>query len=193
MRRLAAAAALSALLLTGCANSTTPQPVASASSTAGQALLARYGLDNKTTVEIIDRLDRLGGTDRPADLKASVRRDALIVTGGTQEFSLAIPNDRFYLSVAPYVDKTHECFYHSLTTCKGELGGKDIQVTIVDKTHDRVLVDEQRTVFANGFTGFWLPRDIKGTLRVSSGGKVAETAFTTDKDAPTCLTTLRLS
>ena len=55
------------------------------------------------------------------------------------------------------------------------------------------LADEVRTTFANGFTGFWLPRDIDGTLRVTYGGKSGETAISTAAKAPTCLTTLRLT
>ncbi|MDP9822944.1 hypothetical protein J2S59_002753 [Nocardioides massiliensis] len=72
-----------------------------------------------------------------------------------------MPEDRFYLAVAPYVDQTHECFYHSLTTCLGELDSADVRVKIVDEANDEVLVDEVRTTFDNGFLGFWLPRDIE--------------------------------
>ncbi|WP_281366691.1 CueP family metal-binding protein [Nocardioides massiliensis] len=80
---------------------------------------------------------------------------------GRREVSLDVPEDRFYLAVAPYVDQTHECFYHSLTTCLGELDSADVRVKIVDEANDEVLVDEVRTTFDNGFLGFWLPRDIE--------------------------------
>jgi hypothetical protein len=55
-------------------------------------------------------------------------------------------------SVTPYVDQTHDCFHDSLTTCKGELASADVQVQIVDRTNDKVLVDETLTTFENGFT-----------------------------------------
>jgi hypothetical protein len=202
MKRLLLATAMSALLLTGCAaqsddrpttGSSTTQPTAPSVSDATGALLARYRLEGKTTAEIIDHLDRMGLNDRPTDMKASIRPDKLVVTHGTQEVNLDIPADRFYLSVAPYVNRTHDCFYHSLTTCKGELAGKAVQVKIVDTTSGKVLVDETTTTFDNGFVGFWLPRNIEGTLRMASDGRVAETKITTGSDAPTCLTTLRLS
>ena len=64
-----------------------------------------------------------------------------VVSAGSEEYSLGIREDRFYLSVAPYVDQTHDCFHHSLTTCKGELTSTDVQVQIVDVTNDEVLVD----------------------------------------------------
>ncbi|MBG0817802.1 CueP family metal-binding protein [Planomonospora sp. ID82291] len=202
MKRLVIATAVSALLLTGCAtpgDDTTAAPATTAPSAAPSAsagagpLLASHGLDGKSTVEIIDHLDRLSLQERPTDLRASVRPGELVVSGGAQEVGLPVPDDRFYLSVAPYTDQTHECFHHSLTTCKGELAARDIQVKIVDETNGRVLVDETRTTFANGFTGFWLPRGIEGTLKITYGGRTGEAEITTGQEAPTCLTTLRLA
>jgi len=204
MKRLVTAIVLSTLLLAGCAGQVDPMSTSqsvtpSTTDRSGPrapadavALLDEFGLEGKDTVEIIDRLDRLGGDDRPAGLMASVRPGELLLSAGAEEVSLAMPQDRFYLSVAPYVDQTHECFHHSLTTCTGELASTDVQVLVVDETDDRVLLDQTRTTFANGFTGFWLPRDIEGTLRVTYGRKTGEVEFTTDVDAPTCLTTLRL-
>ena len=109
------------------------------------------------------------------------------------EFTLDLPADRFHLSVAPYLDRTHECFYHSLTTCKAELAARDVVITVVAETSGKVLVDETRASFDNGFVGLWLPRDIEGTLRISYGGKAGETTIATGGKAPTCLTTLRLA
>ncbi|MDG4794067.1 CueP family metal-binding protein [Micromonospora sp. WMMD1082] len=208
-RQLLIATVTSALLLTGCATGsgspsvTTPSVPASeslpAESLPGESvpaeaipLLSDYGLGGKSAVEVIDHLDRLGGDQRPADLTASVRPQELVVSRGDEKFSIGLPQDRFYLSVAPYMDRTHDCFYHSLTTCKGELTAQDVQVRIVDQ-NDRVLVDEVRTTFDNGFVGFWLPRGVAGTLRLSYDGKVGQTAISTGDDAPTCLTTLRLT
>jgi hypothetical protein len=148
------------------------------------------GLD---VVDVIDRLDRLAGEDRPSDLMASVRPGELQLSAGDDTAALAIPADRFYLSVAPYVDHTHECFYHSLTTCQGELIGKDVEVKVVDATTGEVLVDETRTTFANGFVGFWLHRDITGTIEVGYDGLTARAEMSTEPDAPTCLTTLHLA
>lgn len=196
--RVLAAVVLLALTATGCGSSADdPTPPGAGSSPAGEPLLAEFDLDGLDAVQIVDRLDRLGGSDRPADLLASVRPGELQLTatadGAEDELVLPIPDDRFYLSVAPYVDQTHECFYHSLTTCQGELGGKRISVQIVDETHGTVLVDGPQTVFDNGFVGFWLPRDIEGTLRISYDGDQAETSFGTGEDDPTCLTTVKLA
>lgn len=200
--RAAGAAVLMAVTLTGCAaqtdNPRTSAPTGGTSAPArdsnaeAQQFLADYDLEGKGTVEIIDELDRLGGPERPQGLMASVRPEELIVSAGDDELSLEIPDDLFYLSVAPYIDQTHDCFNHSLTTCQGELASTEVQVQIVDRAGNDVLVDETRTTFENGFTGFWLPRNIEGTLRITSDGRSAEADFTTHPDAPTCLTTMHL-
>jgi hypothetical protein len=202
VKRRVIAAAVAAMTLTGCSASagddTTPEPATSTSASSSvpaeaTSLLARYDLGGMETVEIIDHLDRLGVDERPADLMASVRPGELLITSGDDEFELDVPDDRFYLSVAPYVDETHDCFYHSLTTCKGELVAEDVEVQIIDETNDTVLVDGTETTFDNGFVGFWLPRDIEGTLRVTYDGKVGEVDFATDDDGPTCVTTVQLA
>ncbi len=176
-----------ALAITGCSTS------ADGDAYEAEPLLARHGLAGMNTAEIIDHLDRQGGDDRPTDLMASVRPDELVISSNEQEFVLDIPDDRFYLSFAPYVDQTHECFYHSLTTCTGELASAELLVQVVDTATGEVLVDETRTTFENGFVGLWLPRDMEGTLRVSHDGKTGEVDITTDDDAPTCVTTLQLT
>lgn len=197
------ALALAATLVSGCAASaptpdaagggTTQTRSATGPSAAGQALLAEHGLTGRSAVEVIDTLDRMPVGKRPADLMASVRPDALIVSGDGTEVSLPIPSDLFYLSVAPYVDSTHDCFNHSLTTCKGELGGEDVEVSLVEEGSGSVLVDGVKTVFDNGFVGFWLPKDTTGTLRIRHDGKVAQARVSTHADAPTCLTTMQLA
>ncbi len=182
------AAAAAALLLTVAACSAdTPAAEPEVS-----APLAAHGLGGMTGKEIVDHLDRLGGEDRPADLMASVRAEELLVTDGTEEITVELPEDSFYLSVAPFVEATHECYYHSLTTCQGELAEQDVDVTFTT-TDGEVLIDETTTTFANGFVGYWLPRDVEGTFEVSHDGLTGEVAVTTGEEDPTCLTTLQLT
>ena len=206
MRRAATAAAAAVVLLGGCAStgpdaSTAPgsaskNPSSSAAlqeETQG-ALLAEHGLDGLEPVQIVDTLDRLPLDERPADLIASVRPDQLVLSGaaGGGETSLPLPEERFYVSVAPYVTSTHECFHHSLTTCKGELGGQDVRVTVTDDAGE-VVLDEEMTTFDNGFVGMWLPRGVEGTIAVAYDGKQGEVRFGTGDEDPTCLTTLQLA
>ena len=196
MKRLAALIGTLALVLTGCStadtNTATGPDTAPAATGAQVEFLDAHGLAGMDVTEIIDHLDRLGGADRPTDLMASIRPDELVFSDGQQELAVAMPQDRFYLSVAPYVDQTHECFYHSLTTCQGELTDQDLDVRITTDDGE-VLLEEEMTTFDNGFVGLWLPRDVHGTIEVSHDGRSGATDFTTTDDGATCLTTLQLT
>ncbi|HWL60422.1 MAG TPA: CueP family metal-binding protein [Microbacteriaceae bacterium] len=191
MRRLHLAAATAAtalaLVLTGCA---TPEP---GPTPAASALLAEHDLDDLSTMELINKLDQMRVIDRPTEFIASVRPDALLITDGVHEESFAMPEEVTYVSVAPFVEQTHDCYFHSLTTCRGELSGQQIDVRILDAASGATLVDESTTTFDNGFAGFWLPRDITGTIEVTYDGKTGSTPFSTATGAASCITTLRLT
>lgn len=104
-----------------------------------------------------------------------------------------MPEDEFYVSIAPYRSQTHECYFHSLTTCSGELANTDVHVTVVEATSGETLLDETLTTYDNGFVGVWLPRGIDATLTVSAEGRTAKKAISTRPDDPTCLTGLQLA
>jgi hypothetical protein len=199
MNRRVALTLSSLLLLTGCGVSVYSTDAPSAGQEAAtpaepdHELLSEHDLTGMSAREIVEQLDR--AEDKPADLMASVRYDELLVTDPSepgQELALPIEGDEFYLSVAPYVDQTHDCYYHSLTTCQGELVEEalDVRITGADGT---VLLDDTVTTYANGFVGFWLPRDIEAVLEVSYDGRTARTDVSTGPEDPTCLTTVRLA
>src|SRR5699024_6366872 len=104
-----------------------------------------------------------------------------------------MPEDEFYVSIAPYRGQTHECYFHSLTTCRGELANTDVDVTVVEATSGKTILDETLTTYDNGFVGLWLPRGIDATLTVSTGDRIAKQDMSTRIDAPTCLTGLQLT
>lgn len=191
----ASVAALALALVAGCGTAETPTTQApaaaapAADSKAG-AILDKLDLAGKDAVQVVNALDQTTG-ERSREIFASVRYDQLVLKDGDSEASLALPGDKFYLSIAPYVDQTHECFYHSLTTCKGELTDKTVDVKITDAS-GKTLVDGPTKTYSNGFVGFWLPRDITGTITVAYDGRTATSAISTAKDAPTCLATLKL-
>lgn len=188
MKRVAIAAATLSLVLAGCAPAADSEPSAGSQA----ELLATYDLDNMDTFEIINHLDQLEAADRPADLIASVYPDELVLTDNRQEVVLDLPQNLSYLSIAPYVEQTHDCFYHSLTTCQGELSNETVDVEITDRTTGDVVVDEQVTTFDNGFVGFWVPSDIDGTIEISYDGRTGTSDFTTTDEGATCITDLQL-
>lgn len=175
-----------AALLTGCS---APAP---AGAPAASAPIELAELDTLSPTEVVDVLEAVPVAERPTAFTVSVRPDKLVVTTKGGETERALPDDAFYLSFAPYLDTTHECFFHSLTTCHGELGGERIDVTITAPSGD-VLVDDTLTAADNGFVGVWLPRGIRATLTTTYEGKSATAEIGTGPDDPTCLTTLQLS
>ena len=191
MKRAAIAAAALALALTGCSAA---DPESTADGAVSQdTFLTTHGLAAMDAVEIIDHLDRQKVTERPTDLIASVRADELLLSSDDQEVVLDLPDNQTYVSIAPYLTSTHDCFYHSLTTCVGELSNEDIQVKITDEATGEVLVDEATTTFDNGFIGFWLPDDATGLIEVSYQGRTGTTEFSTADDGATCVTDLHLT
>ncbi len=183
MTRTLIASAAILTLLAGCSSADTSAEV---------GLLADHGLEDKTAVQVVDELDRLPVAQRPESLMASVQADRLVLSDDQGEVALDIPDDRFYVSVAPYASETHECYFHSLTTCKGELGGEQVDVTVTDDSGE-VLIDEQMSTFDNGFVGMWLPRGITGTIEMEYDGKTGQVDFGTGEDDPTCVTTLQVT
>lgn len=190
-RAAVALLAAGALTLAGCSTGTSEN----AATAPPTAALESYGLTGLDAPEIIEELDTMPVADRPDDLIASVQPSELVLTSDTDGVTtLPIPEDRFYLSVAPYQQRTHDCYFHSLTTCLGELSGEQVDVTVTDQQSGEVVLEETRTTFDNGFTGIWLPRDLQGTIEVSHAGRTASAPISTVHDDDlTCLTTLELT
>lgn len=185
--RLIVSAVLAALVLAGCA----AQPDPGRGTEAASAVAEWAALD---ATELIDRLEATPVDERPQDVMASVRQDEVVVSApdGTREVSVPI-EEGHYLSIAPYVGQTHDCFFHSLTTCTGEMGGEEITVRVVDDRTGEVYVDETSRTHDNGFVGFWIPRDISATVTVTAAGRSAETSVETGAEDLTCLTSLQLT
>lgn len=160
------------------------------SAVAADSLVAAAGLEGKSGREIVEALDQQEA-QRPLPIMGSVRYDHVVLSDGTVEEVVPIEGDEFYLSLAPYETVTHDCYFHNVGTCQGELAGEDVHVKITTDDGE-VLVDEGATTYANGFVGFWVPKDVAGTIVVTKGGKTAESPFSSDAEGATCVTTLPL-
>lgn len=184
---------IGAIAVAGC---TAPQTQAIDEPTsATDTFLNDHDLTGLDAPQIIERLDTMLLADRPQDLMASVRVDELLLTDTQeQEVTLPMPQDQFYLSFAPYQSQTHDCYFHSLTTCTGELPNTDIQVSVIDNQTGQTVIEETRRTYDNGFLGLWLPRDLDATLTVETNGLTASTPISTSTaEDPTCLTNLQLA
>lgn len=196
----AAALSLTALLaVTACTGSPggAVGPTSAGAEVAGaeaQAVLAAHGLDGLTGREIVDRLDAVPPAERDANLIVSVTPEQVIVDpGGAGETALPLGADEFYLSIAPFVDVTHPCTYHSLTTCLGEQQSAPMHLTVRDADTGEVYAEEDTVTFANGFYGVWLPRGRTVEVTAEIDGRTGQVVTGTGAEDPTCLTTLRLT
>ncbi|OYN91211.1 CueP family metal-binding protein [Parenemella sanctibonifatiensis] len=196
VRRLHAVLALicGVLLVAACSGSPSGSTPVSDNPEDADSILAEYGLAGLEPAELIDRLDATPVADRPDGLMASVRPDQLVIRDaeGTQA-ALPLPADQFYLSVAPYQGSTHDCFFHSLTTCRGELRNADIHVTVTNTDTGEVIIDQAMRTFDNGFAGMWLPAGIQAELTISHEGRVHTSQISTGADDATCITTAKLA
>ncbi|PAT01320.1 hypothetical protein CI105_07010 [Candidatus Izimaplasma bacterium ZiA1] len=152
--------------------------------------LEAVGLNGLTGKEILN-----GVADGSIDIEGfglSVYDDELIVIIDGDRIPVAMPKDEFYLSVAPYINMTHECLYHSATGCRGELKSETVFVEFV-KDDGTVLISKEMSTMSNGFIDFWLPRDIEGTMTITQGELSVSKVISTVKGEATCETTMRLS
>src|SRR5690625_4884423 len=72
---------------------------------------------------------------------ASITSHELVVEEDNEELVYELPEEEFFVSIAPFINETHECAVHSLTGCQGELVEEEIDVLITDWSGE-VVVDE---------------------------------------------------
>ena len=163
--------------------------------TEDEDLLQEHGFADADAQEIIDQLEALPVAERPQNLIASVTATSLQLSDDAgREAELPLPEDQFYLSVAPFVETTHECAFHSLTTCRGELRSRELTVSVVDSSSGEVLEEGTRTTHDNGFLGLWLPRGITAELTCTLEDYTGTASISTQaEDDLTCLTSLQLT
>lgn len=187
-----------ALTFAGCAASETPvEPAVQAQTTPAvedaSTFLARHDLGGLDAVQVIDTLEATAVADRPDNLIASVQPANLVLTDDTgKQSTLPIPDDKFYVSIAPYASKTHDCYFHSLTTCRGEMANAAVTITVTTDAGEKII-DGEFTTQDNGFVGLWLPRDMSGSITIEADGKSVTAPIATGSEDPTCVTTLQLT
>lgn len=124
---------------------------------------------------------------------ASIRSHELIITNLDQSQEIyALPEDEFFVSIAPFINQTHPWTYHNLVGCQGEMVEQEFLVYIEDNDGN-VVVDDTVKSLANGFIDLWLPRDKTYQIKIEYDGKTVESQFSTFEGDATCITTMQLS
>ncbi|MFD2132216.1 CueP family metal-binding protein [Pseudogracilibacillus auburnensis] len=124
---------------------------------------------------------------------ASITSKQLIVTDSDdKELVYDLPEEEFFVSIAPFINETHPCENHSLTGCQGELVNQDFDLYIEDMDGN-VVLDETMNSESNGFIDLWLPRDKTYNVNISHEGKRVESEISTFEKDGTCITTMQLT
>lgn len=144
------------------------------------------GLDAKGILTLVSE----GGYDYN-DVNISVSDSELLIITEDYTISYDMPEDEFYMSVAPYITNTHTCFTHSATGCTGELLSETFHILLIDD-NGNTIIDRNYESLHNGFIDLWLPRDINGTLTITHGEMSAQKDISTYTGNPTCETTMQL-
>ena len=125
-------------------------------------------------------------------VSASITSNNLIVKDeDDKKKTYDLPEEEFFVSIAPYVNETHPCEVHSLTGCQGEMVNADFDVMIQDE-EGNVIVDETMTSLDNGFIDIWLPRNQTYQVKINYGEKATESKISTFEGDNTCITTMQL-
>jgi|SRR5690625_1289009 len=132
------------------------------------------------------------GAGKITDQSASITSTQLIVTDSDDKESVYdLPEEEFFVSIAPFINETHPCEIHSLTGCQGELVNQDFALYIEDMDGN-VVINETMNSESNGFIDLWLPRDKTYNVNISHEGKQVESEISTFEKDGTCITTMKL-
>lgn len=126
------------------------------------------------------------------NVQAAITYNELIITDENEEETIyPLPEDKFFVSIAPFETVTHPCEIHSLTGCQGEMVEETFMVEILDSEGNLVMEENLQTM-KNGFIDLWLPRNKEYQVRMTQDGKSAEQIISTADGAQTCITTMQL-
>ncbi|MEX1030289.1 MAG: CueP family metal-binding protein [Paenibacillaceae bacterium] len=124
---------------------------------------------------------------------ASITSRQLIVTNSDEsQITYDLLEDDFFVSLAPYVENTHPCADHNLTSYRGEMADEDFIVYIEDM-QGNVIMDQTLKSQSNGFIDLWLPRDNTYRVTIENEGRAQESEISTFENDNTCITTMQLT
>jgi len=107
-----------------------------------------------------------------------------------REVTKKLPDNEMYIAVAPYINTTHTCSNHYISTCDAELKNKTFNVlATIDNSS---IINENFTSMNNGFIELWLPRNKTITILVEYGNLKSSETISTSKNSKTCYTTFYL-
>jgi hypothetical protein len=105
--------------------------------------------------------------------------------------SVTLPKDQMVVAIAPYINRTHPCKTHFMSSCQGEMIKQAVKVNVQSANGKTVFVGTVNTL-ENGFLELWLPRELNLVIHLEALGKKVSGQISTFASSDTCVTTLRL-
>lgn len=151
-----------------------------------KGILEVYGLENQSVEDVVQLLE--SGAIDASGLTAFINSEELNLQTKNDLVTMKLPENKFYLSFAPYITSSHVCQTHYLTSCQGEMRNETFMIKVIleDGT---VYLEKEVTSENNGFVGVWLPKEIKGVLHINYEDMHVSSSISTYDEDPTCLTT----
>lgn len=150
-------------------------------------VLSRNNLQDLSIEKLVQKLH----AETNNEIESIVYGDRIVLEDEEGKQTVRLPDDKFYLSVAPYIYSTKSCEMKSLSKGEGEMKYVTFMVNVIDE-EGQTVVNESYMSEGDGFFGLWLPRDIEATITVSYDSLSATSSISTKKDAKTCISTLHL-
>lgn len=130
--------------------------------------------------------------NNPEDVTAFVTAESLIFKDakGALIKTFALPEETFYVAVAPYKNRTHECAIHYLSSCQGEMKNESFDIKVYDLEDKSVFLKQEIETLDDGFFELFLPKGKRFSIEIESkDGLKTKGEISTFPDAKTCLTT----
>lgn len=151
-----------------------------------KSILETYQLQALSVEDMVEVLET-SSIDKTG-LTAYINSSNLVLETKNKKENISLPEGKFYVSFAPYIDMTHTCYTHYLTSCRGELQNESFEIKVV--AEDGTIILEETLISAsNGFIGLWLPASINATLHINFEDYHVSAPISTFDEDPTCITT----
>ncbi|MFC7680387.1 CueP family metal-binding protein [Paenibacillus sp. GCM10028914] len=145
-----------------------------------------------TSSEIKQMVQDFSSGNSTARSASITSQELMVVHEDSTETTFSLPDDEFFVSIAPFENETHPCEIHSLTSCRGEMANEEFNIYIEDNDGN-VVMNQAIKSQPNGFIDLWVPRDKELSIKISQDGKTAESEITTFEQDNTCITTMQLT
>lgn len=146
-------------------------------------------LKGKDAVRAMELANAWGTAKAP--VQSFVTPQAVNFDFGGQKAQVALPADRMVVAVAPYINRTHPCKTHYMSSCQGELVGTAVEVRATNREGKEVFKGSVKTL-ENGFLELWLPRNQSYQITLKAKGLSATGLISTFNNSDTCITTFQL-